>query len=55
MYIEVPDLAACLKKAESMGAKTVVPITAIPNMVTLAVFSDPDGNYIGIVRPSRLP
>ena len=49
-YVEVDDLNAYLKKAERMGAKTVVPVTVVPNMVTFAVFSDADGNLIGLVK-----
>jgi uncharacterized protein len=49
-YIQVDDLAACLKKAESMGGKTVVPPTEIPDMVTFAQFQDPEGNIVGLVK-----
>jgi hypothetical protein len=49
-YVQVPDLAATLKKAESMGGKTVVPPTEIPNMVTFAMFADPEGNVVGLVK-----
>jgi predicted enzyme related to lactoylglutathione lyase len=49
-YVAVPDLEACLKKVESMGGKTIVPPTEIPNMVTFALFQDPEGNSIGIVK-----
>jgi predicted enzyme related to lactoylglutathione lyase len=49
-YVQVPDLAATLKKAESMGGKTMVPPTEIPNMVTFALFQDPEGNMVGLVK-----
>lgn len=49
-YVQVPDLAASLKKAESLGGKTVVPPTEIPNVVTFALFNDPEGNLIGMVK-----
>ncbi|MGB7623250.1 MAG: VOC family protein [Terriglobia bacterium] len=49
-YVAVPDLDACLKKVESMGGKTLVPPTEIPNMVTFALFQDPEGNSVGIVK-----
>lgn len=49
-YVAVPDLAACLKKVESMGGKTLVPPTEIPNMVTFALFQDPEGHTIGLVK-----
>jgi len=48
--IEVNDMDAYLKKAEELGGKTVMPVTEIPGMVTLALFSDPEGNVVGIVK-----
>lgn len=49
-YVQVKDLQATLDKAESMGGKTVVPPTEIPNMVTFALFSDPEGHVVGLVK-----
>lgn len=49
-YVQVEDLNAYLRKAESLGGKTVVKPTEIPNMVTFAVFTDPEGNRIGLVK-----
>jgi hypothetical protein len=49
-YVQVPDLTVTLKKAESMGGKTMVPPTEIPNMVTFALFQDPEGNMVGLVK-----
>ena len=48
-YVETPDIQATLDKAESLGAKTVVPLTEM-EMVTFALFADPDGNAIGLVQ-----
>lgn len=49
-YVQVDDLQAYLKRAESLGGKTVVPPTEIPNVVTFALFTDPEGNRIGLVK-----
>ena len=49
-YIQVDDLEAYLKKAESLGGKTVTPPMEIPGAVTLAHFSDPEGNVIGLIK-----
>jgi predicted enzyme related to lactoylglutathione lyase len=49
-YVQVPDLPAALKKAESLGGKTIVPPTEIPNIVTFAMFQDPEGNAVGLVK-----
>jgi predicted enzyme related to lactoylglutathione lyase len=49
-YVEVADPQALLEKAESMGAKTVVPVTELP-AVTFAMFNDPDGVLVGLIKP----
>lgn len=49
-YVQVNDLQTCLDKAESLGGKTIMPVTEIPNMVTLAQFADPEGHVIGLVK-----
>ena len=48
-YVEVEDIDAKLKEAEESGAKVVAPVTTIPGMVTFAMFSDPEGNCVGLV------
>lgn len=49
VYAQVDDIQATLEKAEKLGAKTVVPVTAM-EMVTFALFTDRDGNVIGLVQ-----
>ena len=49
-YVEVDDLQAYLSKAESLGGKTVVPPTPIPNIGSFGIFTDPEGNYIGLFK-----
>lgn len=49
IYVGVDDLQAALDKAESLGGKTVAPPMVIPGVVSLAYFSDPEGNVIGMV------
>ena len=50
IYIEVDDPQAYLDKAVKAGAKVLMPVTEIPNMVTMALFEDPDGNVMGLVK-----
>lgn len=50
-YVETADLQETLDKAESLGASTTMPVTTIPNGPTIAMFSDPVGNPIGLVAP----
>lgn len=52
-YVQVDDLQASLDKAESLGGKTVVPPTPIPNVGAFAIFSDPDGNHIGLYKGNQ--
>ena len=49
-YIEVDDPQAYLNRIEKKGGKTIVPVTEIPNMVTFALFADPQGNVVGLVK-----
>jgi len=49
-YVNVPDVGAALKTAESLGAKTVMPPTAVPGGPEIAQFADPDGNVIGLSK-----
>jgi predicted enzyme related to lactoylglutathione lyase len=48
VYVASDDIEASLAKAESLGAKTVLPKTEIPGVGWFAVFSDPTGNNIGL-------
>ena len=53
-YVQVNDLDAYLNKAESLGGKTIAPPMEIPNLVTFAMFADPDGNVIGLVKEGTM-
>jgi len=48
LYILVDDIPARLKKIDGHGGKTITPMTAIPGMGFYAVFSDAEGNQIGL-------
>ena len=50
VYVQVDDLQAYLDKVEQLGGKTLTPVTEIPDMVTFALFADPDGNRIGLIK-----
>lgn len=53
-YVEVDDPQAALDKAEQLGGKTVMGVESIPNMVTFALFADPEGHMVGLVA-SEVP
>jgi predicted enzyme related to lactoylglutathione lyase len=52
VYVEVDDPQAYLDKIEQHGGKTIVPVTEVPNMVTFALFSDPQGHVVGVFKGS---
>jgi uncharacterized protein len=49
-YVSVPDLQAALDKIGQLGGKTVTPPMEVPDGPTLAYFSDPAGNRIGLMK-----
>ncbi len=54
-YVEADDLQAMLDKAKSLGGATVVPVTDFGGAVTIAMFGDPDGLLVGLVRAPAGP
>jgi uncharacterized protein len=54
-YAEADDLQATLDKAESLGAKTVMPPTEPMEGTTIALFADPEGHVVGLVKPGPPP
>jgi len=49
-YVHVEDLQAYLDRAESLGGKTILPPKPIPGHGSCAMFSDPEGNIIGLYK-----
>ena len=54
-YIAVDDAQAYLDKAVAAGGKVIMPVTKIPNAVTLAMFTDPTGAAVGLVLDEPQP
>ena len=54
VYIEVDDLQAALDKAEKLGGKTVNPPMDVPGGPSIAHFSDPEGNFVGLVKAGSM-
>jgi uncharacterized protein len=49
IYVRVDDLDAYLEQAEKLGGKRLVPPTDLPaDAGRIAVFTDPDGNQVGL-------
>jgi len=49
-YVAVADLAVALKNAARLGGKTLMEPHAVPGGPTIAMFSDPEGNPIGLLK-----
>ncbi len=49
-YIEVDDIQGYLDKVVEAGGKVLVPVTVIPDAVTMAVFEEPTGAVVGLVQ-----
>ena len=54
-YVETDDLQAMLVRANMLGGTTVMPATDIGGAVTIAMFNDPDGLLVGLVRAPAEP
>ncbi|MBV8086032.1 MAG: VOC family protein [Chloroflexi bacterium] len=51
VYIQTDDIPGALQKVESAGGKTVMPQQEIPDFgIAFGMFSDPEGNVIGLWR-----
>ena len=54
IYVEVDDLQATLDKAESLGGKTIQPPMDVPEGPTIAMFADPEGHMIGLLKAGSM-
>jgi hypothetical protein len=50
VYIQVADLQAALDQIEKAGGKTDMPPMDVPGGPTIAMFTDPAGNHVGLVK-----
>jgi hypothetical protein len=49
-YISVPDIDAALAKVAEHGGQTIMPPMDVPDGPTIAFFSDPAGNAVGLMK-----
>jgi uncharacterized protein len=49
-YVEVADPAAALQKISELGGKTVQEPMDVPGGPTIALFADPEGHVVGLVK-----
>ena len=53
-YAAVNDCDASLAQAKKLGAKEMVPATDIPNIGRFAVFTDPLGAALAVMKPNPM-
>lgn len=51
-YVATDDVGASLSRAEALGGKTTMPPMKLPTGGEIALFSDPEGHTIGLVKPA---
>jgi uncharacterized protein len=49
VYVQVPDLQVALDQAERLGGTTLMPPSDV-GQVSIALFSDPAGNTVGLIK-----
>ena len=55
VYVAVEDTDAYLKKVQALGGSIVKPTEVVPGMVTFALFADPTGTVMGLVKDEMPP
>ena len=50
-YVETPDVEAALAKAEELGGTRVMGPAEPMEGLVLGLFTDPQGNLVGVVKP----
>jgi predicted enzyme related to lactoylglutathione lyase len=50
VYIEVNDPQAYLDKVTASGGTMIMPVTDVTPEVTIAMFTDPAGNVVGLLK-----
>ena len=53
VYFKVDNIDETLEKVKLLGGSVLVPKTEIPNTGYFAMFADPEGIPIGIMRPAE--
>lgn len=53
-YVTVNDVDAVAKKAEKLGAKTIVPPKDIPNVGRFYTFQDPQGAVLSVIAYKKM-
>ena len=49
-YVQADDPQAALDRAGQLGGKTLMPVTKVNDQIDIALFADPEGHVVGIVK-----
>ena len=49
-YVQVADPQEHLEQAVALGGTVIEGVTEVPGVVTMALFADPEGHVIGLVK-----
>jgi predicted enzyme related to lactoylglutathione lyase len=55
VFVSVPDVAAKVEQARSLGAKVLIPPTTLPDGEEIAFLEDPNGVSFAVWRPCSGP
>jgi predicted enzyme related to lactoylglutathione lyase len=55
VYMEAADPQASVDKAVAAGARLIMPVTTITPTTTIAMFIDPAGNTVGVLKSQPAP
>jgi len=53
-YVQVDDPQAALDDIEQRGGQVLMPVSEIPGGPTIALFTDPAGNRVGLVKTASM-
>ncbi len=53
LFVEVPDIDACLTAATAAGASVLIPRTVLPDGDVMALLLDPTGVSVGVCSTGR--
>ena len=51
LFVEVPDIDACMTRATGLGAQVIIPKSVLPDGDTMAVLLDPTGATFAVCQP----
>lgn len=54
IYIEIDDPEAYLNKVTEAGGQTLMPVTQVTDRVTIAMFADPEGHVVGLLKANPM-